>query len=80
MTIFSVDKSITKKLPKWAVERMIDLDKFELDKNAKYSYMMKPLEEDENQEYVQGYADTLSELKWQLAQYKKDYSRFAIDY
>ena len=42
--------------------------------------MMKPLEEDENQEYVQGYADSLSELKWQLAQYRKDYSRFAIDY
>lgn len=78
--IFRVDKSISNKLPKWAAKRMIDLDKIELDKNAKYSYMMKPLEEDENQECVQGYADTLSELKWQLAQYRKDYSRFAIDY
>lgn len=80
MMIFSVDKSIANKLPKWAVERMIDLDKIELDKNTKYSYMMKSLEEDENQEYVQGYADTLNELKWQLAQYMKDYRRFAIDY
>lgn len=78
--IFRVDKSVANKLAKWAAERMIDLDKIELDKNAKYSYMMKPLEKDENQEYVQGYADSLSELKWQLAQYKKDYSRFGIDY
>lgn len=78
--IFRVDKSIANKLAKWAAERMIDLDKIELDKNAKYSYMMKPLEEDENQEYVQGYADSLNELKWQLAQYKKDHSRYGIDY
>lgn len=72
---FSVDKSIASKLPKWAVERMIDLDKI-----GNYSYMMKPFEEDENQEYVQGYADSLNELKWQLAQYKKDHSRYGIDY
>lgn len=78
--IFRVDKSIANKLAKWAAERMIDLDKIGLDKNAKYSYMMKPLEEDENQEYVQGYADSLNELKWQLAQYKKDHSRYGIDY
>lgn len=73
--IFRVDKSIASKLPKWAANRMIDLDKI-----GNYSYMMEPLEEDENQECVQGYADSLSELKWQLVQYKKDHSRFGIDY
>lgn len=78
--IFKVDKSVANKLTKWAAERMIDLDKIDLDKNAKYSYIMKPLEDDENQNEVQGYADSLSELKWQLAQYKKDYSRYGIDY
>nr|DAP16432.1 MAG TPA: hypothetical protein [Caudoviricetes sp.] len=52
----------------------------DLDKNGNYSYMMKALESDENQEYVQGYADSLNELKWQLAQYKKDHSRYGIDY
>lgn len=78
--IFKVDKSVANKLAKWAAERMIDLDKIDLDKNAKYSYMMKPLEDDENQNEVQGYADSLSELKWQLAQYKKNYSRYGIDY
>lgn len=78
--IFKVDKSVVNKLAKWAAERMIDLDKIDLDKNAKYSYIMKPLEDDENQNEVQGYADSLSELKWQLAQYKKDYSRYGIDY
>lgn len=73
--MFSVDKSIASKLPKWAAERMIDLDR-----NGNYSYMMKALESDENQAYVQGYADSLNELKWQLAQYKKDHSRYGIDY
>lgn len=73
--IFKVDKSIASKLPKWATERMIDLDK-----NGNYSYMMKPFDDDPNKNEVQGYADSLSELKWQLAQYKKDYSRYGIDY
>lgn len=73
--MFSVDKSIASKLPKWATERMIDLDK-----NGNYSYMMKPFDDDTNKNEVQGYADNLSELKWQLAQYKKDHNRYGIDY
>lgn len=73
--MFNVDKIIASKLPKWAAERMIDLDK-----NGNYSYMMIPFDDDSNKNNVQGYADNLSELKWQLAQYKKDYSRYGIDY
>lgn len=34
--ILNVDKSIASKLPKWATERMIDLDKI-----GNYFYMMK---------------------------------------
>lgn len=78
--MFRVDKNIANKLPKWATERMIDLDKVGYVNNAKYSYMMKPFDDDPNKDEVQGYADSLSELKWQLAQYKKDYSRYGINY
>lgn len=80
---FIGDKDVLAKLPNWCIPHMIYVDFWPNSWASKYEASMKPLPGDpriEEAGNVSFYADTLTELKDQLAYYKEDFSRLNYDY
>lgn len=75
-----VDPALLNKLPSWCHNNVIELSLFKTGRDANYHAILKPLDGDMNKEDVTFNADSLQELKWELIQYRKNFSRYGIDY
>ena len=64
------------KLPQWSRPLVTSFDDDDWWSSYKYKVCMEALPGDEDQGEVVLYADTLSELKYYMNEYKKDYSRY----
>jgi hypothetical protein len=83
-----IDSKWISRLPKWAQERALALDRFQSWGSNCYHMIIVRLPEDKrvfNDKNDKGgdvffSADNLKELKWELAYYKSDFARFGYDY
>lgn len=79
--MLTVDKKILEKLPKWVQKcEIYELSVYKEYGETNYMMLLKSFADDEIQDNVFFNANSLAELKWQLAAYRKDRRRYGYDY